>query len=72
MEKEPEWTGWMATIVATEYGTFGIVWSNSPAMERRGGWSGPYNSIDEARQGAIRWRDSWHMEPDDLTIVVAA
>ncbi|HEX5016572.1 MAG TPA: hypothetical protein VFX15_03180 [Actinomycetes bacterium] len=50
----------IATIRRTSVGTtFGIYWSNFPAMERRGGYSGPYSTREEATQGARDWADHW-------------
>jgi len=37
-----------AQIGPTGYGTYGIIWKDFPAMERRGGYSGPFDSRDEA------------------------
>ncbi len=65
-----EWTGWRAIIAPTDVGdTFGIFWQNAPAMERRGGYSGPYKTREDAEASAISWRDSWDMTDADLEIV---
>ena len=45
----------IATIAPTEYGTFGIWWSDFEAMERRGGYSGPYHTREEAEESARSW-----------------
>lgn len=47
----------IADVHPTSYGTFGIYWSNFEAMERRGGYSGPYSTREEAAQGAQDWAD---------------
>lgn len=49
----------IATVAPTGYGTFGIWWSEFPAMERRGGYSGPYGTEAEAQQGARDWAEHW-------------
>lgn len=69
---EDQWTGWVAIIQpGSSPGTYGIEWQNAPAMERRGGWSGPYDSIEAARLGAVIWVRSWDMDPEkDLSIIV--
>ncbi|MEO7667151.1 MAG: hypothetical protein ABIU97_08985 [Dehalococcoidia bacterium] len=48
-----------ALIGPTGYGTFGIVWRDYNVMERRGGYSGPYSTIEEAEQGARSWTDTY-------------
>ena len=49
----------IATIRPTQAGTFGIYWSEFEAMERRGGYSGPYTTREEAEQGARSWAEHW-------------
>lgn len=49
----------VATIKPTNFGTFGIWWSDFPAMERRGGYSGPYPTVEAAEQGARDWGEYW-------------
>lgn len=49
----------VATIRPTDYGTFGIYWSNFEAMERRGAYSGPYRTREEAHEGARIWAEGW-------------
>ena len=44
-----------ALIGPTGYGTFGIVWRDYDVMARRGGYSGPYGTVEEAEQGAQDW-----------------
>ncbi|KKL83153.1 hypothetical protein LCGC14_1977600 [marine sediment metagenome] len=41
-----------AKIGPTGYGTFGIRWEDFPYMQTRGGYSGPFNTQDEARERA--------------------
>ena len=64
------WTGWRAIIGSTGHAdSFGVLWRNAPAMERRGGYSGPYDKRQDAEAGARSWAASWDMDPDaDLTI----
>ena len=59
-------TGWpteanpgIAVIAPTGFGTFGIWWSDFPAMERRGGYSGPYATPQEAEDSARSWGEHW-------------
>lgn len=66
MNLPDRWAGWIATIAPTGAGTFGIWWSNAPAMERRGGYSGPYHTRAEAEAGARIWMDSFDVQ--DFTI----
>jgi hypothetical protein len=54
-EKKPG----VAVVAPTGYGTFGIWWSEFPAMERRGGYSGPYSTAEEAEEGARGWGEHW-------------
>jgi hypothetical protein len=49
----------IATVAPTGFGTFGIWWSEFPAMERRGGYSGPYSTIEEAEESAQSWGEHW-------------
>ena len=42
----------IAKIGPTGYGSFGILWEAFPIMERRGGYSGPFRTQDEAQQRA--------------------
>ena len=43
------WTGWRAIIGSTGHAdSFGVLWRNAPAMERRGGYSGPYDKRQDA------------------------
>lgn len=51
----------IAVVAPTGFGTFGIWWSEFPAMERRGGYSGPYRTAEEAEQGAIDWGTHWEV-----------
>lgn len=37
-----------ATIGLTKQGTYGILWAEFPYMESRGGYSGPFNTREEA------------------------
>ena len=49
-----------AVIAPTTMGTtYGIWWFDFEAMERRGGYSGPYPSREEAEAGANSWADYW-------------
>ena len=48
-----------AVIAPTGFGTFGIWWSDFEAMERRGGYSGPYKTREEAESGARAWSDTF-------------
>lgn len=48
-----------ALIGPTGYGSFGIVWRDFPSMERRGGYSGPYRTLEEAERGARDWADAY-------------
>jgi hypothetical protein len=57
-----------AMVGPTGHGTFGIIWRDFPAMERRGGYSGPYNTLEDARQAALEWADAWGYAPYELTI----
>ena len=66
MEQRNDWAGWRAVIHPTTLGTFGILWYDAPAMERRGGWSGPYSSREDAEKSAREWLASW--EVTDFTI----
>lgn len=67
-----EWAGWRAIIApagldaAGHPATFGIHWRNAPALERRGGYSGPYRSRAEAEQGAREWAEVYDVT--ELTI----
>ncbi len=45
----------IAVVAPTEYGMFGIWWSRFPAMERRGGYSGPYPTLAAAEKDAKTW-----------------
>ena len=64
---ENEWSGWRALIGPTGYpDSYGIVWRNAPAMERRGGYSGPYGTLLQAERGARDWADTFDVT--DLTI----
>lgn len=49
----------IAIVAPTGYGTWGIWWRDFPAMERRGGYSGPYNTAQEAEEGALIWGEGW-------------
>lgn len=67
-----KWTGWQAIIQRNDTGTYGIEWRDAPAMEARGGYSGPFDTEDAARQCALDWAAAWGMDPnDDLSIIVA-
>lgn len=55
VEKKPG----IAAIAPTGYGSFGIWWADFPAMERRGGYSGPYRSREDAERSAREWGDTW-------------
>lgn len=46
-----------AVIAPTVVGTYGIWWRDFEAMERRGGYSGPYRTREEAEEGARAWAD---------------
>lgn len=48
-----------AVVAPTGYGTFGVWWFDFPAMERRGGYSGPYQTAAEAEAGALDWGSHW-------------
>lgn len=52
-----------AVIRRNDVGTFGIWWYRFEAMERRGGYSGPYATIAEAEEGARSWADHWDVGP---------
>jgi hypothetical protein len=58
-----------ATIAPTGYGTFGVWWTNFEAMERRGGYSGPYRSAEEATDGVAAWCDQFDIEQNAIRIV---
>jgi hypothetical protein len=61
------WAGWRVVIAPTDVGTtFGIFWQNAPAMERRGGYSGPYRTREEAEQGARDWLAHWDVTAFDI------
>jgi hypothetical protein len=66
-----DWEDWQVIIVPAYPGpgkpTFGIVWQNAPAMERRGGWSGPYDSREEAEASARVWLDHWQVTEFTIT-----
>ena len=65
------WTGWKAYIAPNEYGTYGVHWRDAPAMESRGGYSGPYESQAAARQGVLDWIKAWDMDPEtDIDILL--
>ena len=49
----------IAIVAPTGYGTWGIWWSDFPAMERRGGYSGPYRTEAEAVADALDWGKHW-------------
>ena len=51
-----------ALVGPTGYGTFGIVWRDFPAMERRGGYSGPYRTQKEAEDGARMWFEQYDVQ----------
>lgn len=71
-DRKAAWTGWKAIIrpcYPDSTDIFGIWWENAPAMERRGGYSGPYPSRDTAEAGAWVWVRSWDMTDDDLTVI---
>lgn len=52
-----------AIIGATDVGTtLGILWRDFPEMERRGGYSGPFNTEAEAVQCANDWGAAWDRE----------
>ncbi|MGV0985095.1 MAG: hypothetical protein ACOYB2_11100 [Limnohabitans sp.] len=51
----------IAVVAPTGFGTFGIWWSEFPAMERRGGYSGPYTTEAEAIEGANDWAAHWNV-----------
>jgi hypothetical protein len=60
IERDGEWSDWLAIIAPTDVATtFGIFWEHAPAMERRGGYSGPYSTREEAEQGARDWLTHW-------------
>lgn len=42
-----------ALIGPTGYASFGIVWRNAPALEARGGYSGPFESQQSAEERAV-------------------
>lgn len=54
-----------ALVGPTGYDSFGIVWRDFPELERRGGYSGPYRTYDEALRGAEDWAKEY-----DRTLVV--
>lgn len=49
----------IAIVAPTLYGTWGIWWSDFPAMLLRGGYSGPYRTAEEAEDGARNWGKHW-------------
>lgn len=59
-----------ATIGGTGYGTLGITWEEFPAMERRGGYSGPFTTEEEARECVVRWRELWEIPEEAVTVEV--
>jgi len=48
--------------------TWGIEWQGFPALEQRGGWSGPYNTPEEAEASARVWIDSYGLEESAVVI----
>lgn len=63
-----QWQDWEATIApAAGPGTFAIYWTKAPAMERLGGYSGPYKTRADATADAIAWADYWHVADLKLT-----
>ena len=48
-----------ALIGPTGYGTFGIIWRDFPIMEHRGGYSGPFRTLDEAEARAEEIMQHW-------------
>ena len=54
-----------AVIGKTDVGTtLGIVWRDFPEMERRGGYSGPFNTMAEAVQCANDWASAYDVDID--------
>lgn len=71
-ESQPDWPTYeqpaTAFVGPTHYGTFGIVWRAFPAMERRGGYSGPYRTLEDAERAARDWAGYWELPASALRI----
>jgi hypothetical protein len=63
-----DWTGWRAVIHPVGGGRYGVSWEDAPAMARRGGYSGPFASIEKAEEDVERWREDWEIGVEDITI----
>lgn len=48
----------LAIIAPTGYATWGIWWRGFPYMERRGGYSGPFATQEQAKEAARSWGDA--------------
>ncbi len=59
-----------ANIGPTGYGTWGILWEDFIYMERRGGYSGPFDSRDDAAQRAREIANSYD-EPNLVIVDIA-
>ena len=42
-----------AKVGPTGYGSWGILWEDFPYMERRGGYSGPFKTLEDAERKAL-------------------